>query len=653
MGWRLRPKLRRLFSEPASYEDAEELPRRGHHLCRECKCEVREQHGIDVENATSEERVLASPLRSKTHVKRDYEIGSALFEGDLTTMKLLTCKRTGRRCACVVMPLPGADASVDDRMRDQVFSEIDLLLSSEHSNLLRLKGFYIGKNNVYLVTEPVEGGRLLNTLLQREEYIHTEEAVQAIFRQILSCLEYLHKSGATYRDLLLDSLLLTQPGDVGNIKIVDFGLWEYISGKKRSVVGTPKYFPPEAIRARVDEFNKSVDMLSAGVLLYLLLSGEAPFYDQRANTIVENVKKGAFSFQEKQWSVLSPQAKDLVSKLLVAEHAKRLTASEALQHEWVTSAVGARSQLSDARKCMGRRNGAVVLERSAAVVSAINQVRNDGVKNMILRCWWVLGRSAAAPMHGALWALFNPNAESNPGQQPTSGMPAFPGSAGAGGAMASPRQGRPSQQIANFGRLRAVQSEVVQSARPCCGGQDGGAGGGGSSDPFSVWEEQGSNEDEVETVGDSHDVACPAESPKWRRHLSTMASAPNLRQVSSIVADEPQSTEDFLKRLAALRLPQNVAPITMPDPVDQPTSPASLQGRRSSALPLRRRSSRRMLHASASSISIQTPGETEPLILVRIKPQQDLITGRTQRWRPQNRRRMSKTSRKVTPSGGS
>lgn len=624
----LKSLSRLLFEGPQPDEELEST-KQVNHLCKHCMQEAQKEQVPLSRGDSPEARVMASPLRRRVPVRRDYEVGPAVDAGGMA-MNLLTCKRTGDKFGCLIMPLPGVEAKVDKRLRQHAFKEIDLLAHANHPNVLSLQEFYIGKSNVYLVTELLTGGSLLNALLSRSSDKHTEAQVQLIFRQVLSYLEYHHERDATNRDLLLDSLLLATPNDTGKLKVVDFGLWEYIAGEKRSVVSTPKYFPPEAVRKRVDEYNKSMDMLSAGVVLYSLLSGEAPFYDHRPGVISRNIQKGKFSLAGEQWEMLSAEAKDLVSKLLAPDRAKRLTSSEAMQHDWVTGQADNEKSLLQARLHMRHQN--VLLERSAEVVSVINQLRNEQTKDMILRCWWVLGRSSKAPLQRAQWVLFSPEDRSGTSRERRSApakMRSYERQASAPDPLRVSRR--------TLSSMPRTVSEPIEHAAD--NRRKITLSLGDSPRMARVEEERTANAIvETQLREQSADTAAKIED-------DTIVSAEELfapsvaRRISAALSYR-QSLRDLWRHLPAVRLAKDVAPITMPSLSRETGCPTSLNLKRAAVAPLRPLpNARAKLQRSGSSLRARAPTARAPLVLVRIQPHQGLLNARTQRWRPHNRRR--------------
>jgi len=163
-----------------------------------------------------------------------------------------------------------------------------------------------------------------------------------------------------HRDLKPENILLEESGEFDKIKLIDFGeSLEYTKGEKYSdMVGTPYYIAPEVLNKSYDE---KCDMWSVGVITYILLSGTPPFGGRNEKQIMANVQTGKFNFNNPAWNNVSENAKDFISKLLVMDPAKRMSAKEALKHVWLkaliaSDALKAKQGISDAFKNLSTFN---------------------------------------------------------------------------------------------------------------------------------------------------------------------------------------------------------------------------------------------------------------------------------------------------------
>jgi calcium-dependent protein kinase len=150
----------------------------------------------------------------------------------------------------------------------------------------------------------------------------------------MSAIEYCHNKGIVHRDIKPENLLYLKKGDETNnpLKIIDFGLSQTLNTKKilSSKVGTAYYVSPEILAGK---YTEKCDIWSAGVILYVLLSGEPPFNGPSDSVIYSKIKKMKFTFPANRWKNISEEAKDLLSKMLAPEN-ERYTASQVLAHPW-------------------------------------------------------------------------------------------------------------------------------------------------------------------------------------------------------------------------------------------------------------------------------------------------------------------------------
>lgn len=209
------------------------------------------------------------------------------------------------------------------------------MCSLNHENILYLKEYFEEQNKVFLIMELLTGGELFDAVIKRGSY--NEAEARTCFRQLLCGIEHMHSRGVCHRDLKLENLLLKTVGDLTVVKIADFGLAKRAVGEAmHTICGTPQYVAPEVIQGLKDtEYGPVVDMWAAGIVLFILLGGYPPFYSESEPELFKQIRKGHFSFNDPAWDGISFSAKDLISKLLVLDPLKRLTASQALQHRWL------------------------------------------------------------------------------------------------------------------------------------------------------------------------------------------------------------------------------------------------------------------------------------------------------------------------------
>ena len=220
--------------------------------------------------------------------------------------------------------------------KEQFEREINILMKADHINIIKLYEVYEDENYLNLIMEECKGGSLFDKLVQniKNNLNYTEHEISIIFSQIMSVILYCHSNNICHRDLKPENILFSNEGESlydNPIKVIDFDLSSIFSKKKMETqVGTAYYIAPEVLKGK---YNESCDIWSAGVILYILLSGEPPFYGQNNNEIYKKIIEMKFDFPEDKWSNISKSAKDLIKKMIAPEE-KRINAHEVLEHKW-------------------------------------------------------------------------------------------------------------------------------------------------------------------------------------------------------------------------------------------------------------------------------------------------------------------------------
>eukprot|EP00916_Digyalum_oweni_P006254 GHVL01010808.1.p1 GENE.GHVL01010808.1~~GHVL01010808.1.p1 ORF type:complete len:236 (+),score=27.34 GHVL01010808.1:427-1134(+) len=175
-----------------------------------------------------------------------------------------------------------------------------------------------------------------------------------------------------HRDLKLENWLYESPSDRAPIKLIDFGFAKYhpeTSKKMNFSCGSLTYASPDTLSG---SYTNACDMWSLGVIVYMLLSGHPPFYGNPAN-VIKDIKKGRFSMQSGIWKNISLKAKDFISKLIEPDPKKRLTARDALQHNWLTERIPTRSRVTpEIIQCMREYATGSHMKRAALTMVALS-----------------------------------------------------------------------------------------------------------------------------------------------------------------------------------------------------------------------------------------------------------------------------------------
>ena len=214
--------------------------------------------------------------------------------------------------------------------------EINILIKADHPNIIKLYEIFESHRSLYLIMEECRGGEVFDRIIEhiQAKQMYTELDAANMFQQIMSAIEYCHNNGIVHRDLKPENLLyLNSGGEKDNpIKVIDFGLSQVISPetKLKTKVGTAYYVSPEILRGI---YTEKCDIWSAGVILYIFLSGDPPFNGPNDSDIFSQISQMKYSFPEDKWGNISEDAKDLIRHMIAPEN-ERFNAKQVLSHPW-------------------------------------------------------------------------------------------------------------------------------------------------------------------------------------------------------------------------------------------------------------------------------------------------------------------------------
>ncbi|XP_059443546.1 calcium-dependent protein kinase 1-like [Corylus avellana] len=273
----------------------------------------------------------AEVLKTKTgNLKEFFSLGKKLGQGQFGTTFLCVEKATGKEyaCKCIAKRKLLTDEDVEDVRREiQIMHHL-----KGHPNVISIKGAYEDAVAVHVVMELCAGGELFDRIIERGHY--TERKAAELTRTIVGVVEACHSLGVMHRDLKPENFLFVNNQEDSLLTTIDFGLSIFFKpGEKfRDVVGSPYYVAPEVLKKH---YGPEADVWSAGVIVYILLSGVPPFWAETEQGIFEQVLSGDLDFSSDPWPTISESAKDLVTRMLVRDPRRRLTAYEVLCHPWV------------------------------------------------------------------------------------------------------------------------------------------------------------------------------------------------------------------------------------------------------------------------------------------------------------------------------
>ncbi|CAB4428734.1 unnamed protein product [Rhizophagus irregularis] len=285
--------------------------------------------------------------------------------GSFAVVKECIDKKTGESYALKIL----TKKSIKGR-ENLLDTELGVLKKVDHPNIVKQKDLYESKEGVFIITELASGGELFNQLLLKGSY--TERDAANLVKQILEGVAYLHDHEIVHRDLKPENLLFKDKTDNAKLMITDFGLSKIMKDDDdilMTACGTPGYVAPEILLQT--GHGKAVDIWSLGVITYILLCGYTPFWGEDQVTLFENIKAGIYEYEEDYWYDISDLAKDLIDKMLTFNPTQRITAHQALQHDWFKSATNV-DILENVKKNFSARE---TFKKAIQLVQGVNRIR--------------------------------------------------------------------------------------------------------------------------------------------------------------------------------------------------------------------------------------------------------------------------------------
>ncbi|XP_068463035.1 calcium-dependent protein kinase 2-like isoform X1 [Phaseolus vulgaris] len=271
--------------------------------------------------------ILGKPFED---IKKYYSLGKELGRGQFGITYLCTENATGMTYACKSILKRKLVSRAD---REDMKREIQIMQHlSGQNNIVEFKGAFEDRMSVHLVMELCAGGELFDRIIAQGHY--SERAAASLCRAMVNVVNICHFMGVLHRDLKPENFLLSTKDDDATLKATDFGLSVFIEEGKvyHDMVGSAYYVAPEVLRR---SYGKEIDIWSAGVILYILLSGVPPFWAETEKGIFNAILEGELDFVSEPWPSISDSAKDLVRKMLTQDPKKRITSAQVLEHPWM------------------------------------------------------------------------------------------------------------------------------------------------------------------------------------------------------------------------------------------------------------------------------------------------------------------------------
>ncbi|KAK6460689.1 kinase-like domain-containing protein [Scheffersomyces coipomensis] len=285
-------------------------------------------------------------------IHKDFTIKSeTIGQGAFATVKKAIERSTGKSFAVKIINRRKALNTTGGGALEGVDRELSILRELDHPNIVALKAFYEDMDNYYIVMELVPGGDLMDFVAANGAI--GEEATQVITKQILEGIKYVHEKGISHRDLKPDNILIMQDDPI-LVKITDFGLAKFSDNSTfmKTFCGTLAYVAPEIITGKYEQttdngkrnYSSLVDLWSLGCLVYVLLTSHLPFNGKTQAQMFQKIKLGEFHEAPLNSYHISHEGRDFLRQCLQVNPRLRITADEALNHDWIQGAYCEESQ---------------------------------------------------------------------------------------------------------------------------------------------------------------------------------------------------------------------------------------------------------------------------------------------------------------------
>ncbi|GFR44794.1 hypothetical protein Agub_g6128, partial [Astrephomene gubernaculifera] len=278
-------------------------------------------------------------LRQTAPIKSQYQFLNVVGRGQFGQVYCIrSLQPGGARYACKTL---GKRKLLSQLDADDIKREIEVMHHLRgHPAVVGLHGVLEDERHVYLVMDLCGGGDLYELL--REARFLGEERAAPLMLQALRAVQYCHSMGVLHRDIKPENFLLARKGELGSIKLTDFGLSTFYQEGQvfTELLGSPYYIAPEVIRQK---YGREADIWSCGVMLYIMLCGEAPFFGEGDEGIFKSIMRAKLDFSFEPWPSLSAEVKALLRRMLVKDPRERASLEEVLAHSWFARFAGASS----------------------------------------------------------------------------------------------------------------------------------------------------------------------------------------------------------------------------------------------------------------------------------------------------------------------
>ncbi|CAB3406870.1 unnamed protein product [Caenorhabditis bovis] len=310
-------------------------------------------------------------MNASTKFSDNYDVKEELGKGAFSVVRRCIHKTSGQEFAAKIINTK----KLSSRDFQKLEREARICRKLQHPNIVRLHDSIQEESFHYLVFDLVTGGELFEDIVAREFY--SEADASHCIQQILESIAYCHANNIVHRDLKPENLLLASKAKGAAVKLADFGLAIEVSQEAEAwfgFAGTPGYLSPEVLKK--DPYGKPVDIWACGVILYILLVGYPPFWDEDQHRLYAQIKAGAYDYPSPEWDTVTPEAKSLIDSMLTVNPKKRITADQALKVPWICNRERVASAIhrQDTVDCLKKFNARRKLKAAISAVKMVNRM---------------------------------------------------------------------------------------------------------------------------------------------------------------------------------------------------------------------------------------------------------------------------------------
>lgn len=273
---------------------------------------------------------ISNSMIPSTRFTDEYEMKDELGKGAFSIVRRCIQKSTAQEFAAKIINTK----KLSTRDYQKLEREARICRQLKHPNIVRLYDSIAEEGFHYLVFDLVTGGELFEDIVAREFY--SEADASHCIQQILEAVRHCHENNIVHRDLKPENLLLASKTKGAAVKLADFGLAIEVNGEQTQwygFAGTPGYLSPEVLKK--EPYGKPVDIWACGVILYILLVGYPPFWDEDQHRLYNQIKAGAYDYPSPEWDTVTTEAKRLIDSMLNINPSRRISAADALKHPWI------------------------------------------------------------------------------------------------------------------------------------------------------------------------------------------------------------------------------------------------------------------------------------------------------------------------------